>query len=97
MGGLVSSDQLKEIQNGVSNAKCDCELFDPRMTIVAIGLPYWKGKNLGEKVAKLINTIKGNPPPGGDRHLAETSCLWQRSTSSTSCTCQSSQTEDVNW
>ena len=54
------------------------------MTIVAIGLPYWKGENLGQKVTKLINIIKDNPPAGGDRHLAETNivnflCMPERS------------------
>ena len=45
--------------------------FDPNLTIVAIGIPYGKTENLQEKVENLVDAIKDNPPPGGDRHLAD--------------------------
>ena len=49
--------------------------FDPTSTIVAYGIPYQRGENLGDKVQKLVNALKSSSPPGGDRVLQEANVI----------------------
>ena len=46
------------------------QAFDIERTIVAIGLPYSVTEDLSEKVSKLVDAIRENPPPDADGHLS---------------------------